>query len=79
MKLWFQSYHLRFRHPFTISRGTKTHQPTLIVSLEHLGHVGYGEAPAITYYDISLEKMEADLQRKKMFVEKFALTEPDRY
>lgn len=79
MKLFFQSYNLKFRHPFTISRGTKTHQPTLIVALEHLGHVGYGEAPAITYYDITVEKMEADLQRKKMFVEKFAFTEPGRY
>src|SRR5687768_5733366 len=79
MKLSYQSYQLRFRHPFTISRGTKTHQPTLVVALEHLGHVGYGEAPAITYYDITLEKMEADLQRKKIFVEKFAFTEPDRY
>ena len=56
MKLQHYSYDLKFRHPFTISKGTKTHQPTLIVSLEHLGHIGYGEAPAITYYDITVEK-----------------------
>ena len=79
MKLQHYSYDLKFRHPFTISKGTKTHQPTLIVSLEHLGHIGYGEAPAITYYDITVEKMLQDLDQKKFFVEKFAFTEPERY
>jgi L-alanine-DL-glutamate epimerase-like enolase superfamily enzyme len=79
MKLQHYSYELKFRHPFTISKGTKTHQPTLVVSLEHLGHTGYGEAPAIVYYDITVDKMIQDLERKKLFVEKFAFTEPDRY
>ncbi len=79
MKLEYEKYSLKFKHPFGISRGTKTHQPTLVVSLEHLGWKGYGEAPAISYYDISVEKMAEDLERKKLFVEKFAFTEPDRY
>lgn len=79
MKLTYHTYNLAFRHPFTISKGTKTHQPTLVVSLEHLGHIGYGEAPAITYYNISVEQMVQDLERKKLFVEKFAFTEPERY
>ncbi len=79
MKLQHYSFDLKFKHPFTISRGTKTHQPTLVVSLEHLGHIGYGEAPAISYYNITVEQMLQDLQRKKLYVEKFAFTEPDRY
>lgn len=79
MKLHYYPFELKFRHPFTISRGTKTHQPTLIVKLEHLGYAGYGEAPAINYYNISVEKMLQDLERKKFFVEKFAFTEPERY
>ena len=65
MKLQHYSYELKFRHPFTISKGTKTHQPTLVVSLEHLGHTGYGEAPAIVYYDVTVEKMLQDLQRQQ--------------
>jgi L-alanine-DL-glutamate epimerase-like enolase superfamily enzyme len=73
------SYNLKFRHPFTISKGTKTHQPTLIVELEHRGIKGYGEAPAIAYYNIPVEKMIEDLERKKTFVEKFAFTDPERY
>jgi L-Ala-D/L-Glu epimerase len=79
LKCSYWPYNLRFRHPFTISKGTKTHQPTLIVELEHLGIKGYGEAPAITYYDITVEKMMADIERKKTFIEKFAFTEPERY
>ena len=79
MKIRYWSYNLKFRHPFTISRGTKTHQPTLIVELEHFGLEGYGEAPSIKYYDITVEKMIEDLERKKAFVEKFSFTEPERY
>jgi L-alanine-DL-glutamate epimerase-like enolase superfamily enzyme len=79
VKAFYKSYELKFRHPFTISKGTKTHQPTLIVSLNHLGWEGFGEAPAIKYYNITVEQMIADIERKKQFVEKFAFTEPDRY
>jgi L-alanine-DL-glutamate epimerase-like enolase superfamily enzyme len=79
MKLKYFPFQLKFRHPFTISKGTKTHQPALIVELEHLGIKGYGEAPAITYYHISVEKMIEDIERKKIFIEKFAFTEPERY
>ncbi len=79
MKVSHHTYNLKFKHPFGISRGTKTHQPTLIVQLEHFGHVGYGEAPAISYYHIPIEQMVEDLESKKIFVEKFAFTHPDRY
>ena len=79
MKITAHLFNLKFRHPFTISKGTKTHQPTLVVELEHFGQKGYGEAPAITYYNITVEKMMEDLERKKTFIEKFAFTEPERY
>jgi L-Ala-D/L-Glu epimerase len=79
MKVTYKTYHLPFTHPFTISKGTKTHQPTLIVELEFMGYKGYGEAPAISYYNIPVEKMVEDLERKKIFVEKFAFGDPERY
>jgi L-alanine-DL-glutamate epimerase-like enolase superfamily enzyme len=65
MKVSYQSHNLKFKYPFGISKGTKTHQPTLIVELEHFGHTGYGEAPAISYYNIPIEKMIGDLELKK--------------
>jgi len=79
MKVQYKIYNLPFHHPFTISKGTKTHQPTFIVELEFMGIRGYGEAPAISYYNIPAEKMEADLIAKKKFVEQFAFSDPERY
>ena len=79
MKLSYKQFNLPFTHPFTISKGTKTHQPTLVVELEYFGHKGYGEAPAINYYNIPVEKMIEDLERKKQFIEKFAFSDPERY
>jgi len=79
LKLRYWPFDLPFKHPFTISKGTKTHQPTLIVELELGPYKGYGEAPAISYYNITVEQMIEDLERKKTFVEKFALTDPERY
>ena len=79
MKVRYTVSNLAFKYPFTISKGTKTHQPSLIVELEHFGMKGHGEAPAINYYNIPVEKMIEDLERKKQFVEKFAFTEPGRY
>ncbi|WP_276485690.1 dipeptide epimerase [Paraflavitalea pollutisoli] len=79
MKVTYKTYNLPFRHPFTISKGTKTHQPSLVVEVEHRGIIGYGEAPAIAYYNIPVEKMVEDLERKKQMIEQFAFTEPERY
>ncbi len=75
----YRSINLPFRYPFTISKGTKTHQPSLLVELEYFGIKGYGEAPAINYYNIPVEKMIEDIETKKIFIEKFALTHPERY
>jgi L-alanine-DL-glutamate epimerase-like enolase superfamily enzyme len=71
---------LPFEYPFTISGGrTKTHQPSLIISLS-LGNItGWGEAPAITYYGVTVENMIAALESKKQMIEKFAFTTPERF
>jgi len=79
MKVSYRTYELPFTNPFTISKGTKTHQPTFIVELEFFGVKGYGEAPAISYYNIPVEKMIADLEAKRIFVEKFSFSDPERY
>ena len=79
MEIKYRHFNLRFKHPFTISRGTKTHQPTFVVSLEYFGNYGYGEAPAISYYNIPVEKMIEDLESKKILVERYSFTDPERY
>jgi L-alanine-DL-glutamate epimerase-like enolase superfamily enzyme len=80
MKLSYRAINLPFEFPFTISNGrTKTSQPALLVALTSGPFTGFGEAPAIVYYDVTVEQMIADLEAKKSLVEKFAFTEPDRY
>ncbi len=80
MKVDYKAISLPFEYPFTISGGrTKTHQPSLLVSLSLGNYTGFGEAPAIMYYNITVEQMIDDLERNKKMIEKFALTEPERY
>jgi L-alanine-DL-glutamate epimerase-like enolase superfamily enzyme len=80
MKIHYKKFELPFQYPFTISNGrTKTHQPTLMIVLEMGKYIGIGEAPAITYYNISVEDMIADIESKKAFIEKFAFTDPERF
>ena len=80
MKVNYKAISLPFQYSFTISGGrTKTHQPSLLVSLSLGNFTGYGEAPAIVYYNITVEQMIEDLERNKKMIEKFALTEPERY
>ena len=79
IQLSYKKINLPFTHPFRISKGMKTHQPSLIIRLDYFGKTGYGEAPAITYYDITVEKMIEDLEAKRAFVEKFSLSDPERY
>jgi L-alanine-DL-glutamate epimerase-like enolase superfamily enzyme len=80
MKLHYFKYELPFEYPFSISGGrTKTHQPTLVVVLELGNWYGVGEAPAIAYYNITVDQMIADIEKYKTAIEKFAFTDPERY
>lgn len=79
MRINHYSFDLPFKYPFTISKGTKTVQPTFIAALEMMGFTGFGEAPAILYYHIPVSRMVNDLESKRIFIERFAFTEPERY
>lgn len=80
MQLEYFINDIPFKHPFTISGGrSKTSQRALVVGLTLGNFTGYGEAPEISYYNITVEKMIHDLERRKDFVEKFALIDPGRY
>ena len=79
LQLRHYSFELPFEYPFTIFKGTKTHQPTLIVSLGLADMTGYGEAPAITYYDVTVPDMVASLESKRAMIERYALTDPQRF
>ena len=79
MDVKYKISNLPFKHPFTISKGTKTHQKAILVELDFRGIKGYGEAPAIPYYNISVEKMEEDLLAKEIYIKKASFNTPERF
>lgn len=75
----YKTSNIPFKHPFTISKGTKTHQKAFLVELDFMGVKGYGEAPAIPYYDTTVEKMEEHLKAKMFFFDKASFNTPERF
>ncbi len=80
MELHFWEQSLPFEYPFTISNGrTKTHQHSLMVRLSLGNWEGFGEAPAISYYHVTVEGMMEKLEKQRKLIEKFALIDPARF
>jgi len=77
MKLLLHAFTLPLRHAFTISRGTITHQPTLIVELTDGHQRGYGEATSNSYYGVTVESMKASLQRVRHTIESHSADAPE--
>ncbi len=79
LQLNYHSFDLEFEYPFVTAHGRKTHQPTLITSLG-LGNLrGYGEAPAIHYYNVTVPGMIESLDAKRQMIERYSLTDPQRF
>jgi len=76
MNLRFERFDLPTRHPFTISRGTTTLQPTVIVELKQDGLCGFGEAPECAYYGATVEGITAALERVRPQIVATRLEEP---
>jgi len=80
VQLDFWEQNLPFEYPFTISNGrSKTHQHSLMVRLSLGNWVGYGEAPAIVYYNVTVANMMEQLEKQRKLIEKFALIDPERF
>ncbi|WP_013630543.1 dipeptide epimerase [Rubinisphaera brasiliensis] len=76
MKLQTHRFELPLEHPFTIARGTRHVQRSLIVELEHEGVRGYGEATEHAYYGVSIDEMEAALDDFRPAIEAFKYCNP---
>lgn len=64
-----KTYDLLLKHPFSISRETRTLQPTLIIELQSDGYSGFGEATANTYYNVTLDSLQENLKKIIPFIE----------
>lgn len=79
MNLIIRSYKLQLKHPFTISRGTRTEIPSMIVELQENGFSGFGEATANPYYNTSVEQFEKELTEKREIIEITSTKTPEEY
>ena len=79
LDLNYYPFELAFQYPFTTAKGTKTAQPTLVVSLGMRGIKGYGEAPAINYYNVTVADMIEKLESKRDVIERYALIDMQRF
>ncbi len=61
MKMTIHRLDLPLAHPFTIARGTITHQPSLVVRLEHQGVCGFGEVTENSFYGHTLDSISDSL------------------
>lgn len=79
MKLTLTSryFQLKLKHPFTISRFSRTHQDTVVVAISNGEFTGYGEAIPYTYYNITKEKIEQSLAKSKALIENSYDLHPD--
>lgn len=69
MKLIIKTFNLKLKHPFSLSRGTRTEIPSLIVELRSNGLSGFGEATANPYYKTTVDNFVKQLQHKKSIIE----------
>ncbi|SDL55235.1 L-alanine-DL-glutamate epimerase [Catalinimonas alkaloidigena] len=69
IQLRFHPFRLALLEPFTVSYGTRTHQETLIVALHDGQHSGFGEAPAIFYYGVTVQQFQDALEQHRDAIE----------
>src|SRR3984957_4971992 len=55
MKLTYQPFELLLKHTFTIAKFSRTSTPVILITIEHEGHTGFGEASMVPYMGESFE------------------------
>jgi L-alanine-DL-glutamate epimerase-like enolase superfamily enzyme len=78
LKLTTYPVRLALKEPFVLSYGTFHHRDTLIISLEDpMGYIGHGEATAISYFGLSIEKLQNALKAKRKVIESISFDQPE--
>jgi len=77
LKLNTKSFILALKHPFTISRSTRTFQDTVVVSVSDGIITGYGEAIPYPYYNITIDMIEQSVLKSKTIVKNAFGMHPD--
>lgn len=61
MKISCRQFELELKHPFSISKFTRTRTPLMLIKIGYEGLVGYGEASMVPYMGESYESAQAFL------------------
>ena len=70
MRLHYKAFDLHLNSTFEIAHDKRDIQQTLIVGLEHLGKIGFGEATASKYYEKSMTSIVEIFEKNRFFIEK---------
>jgi L-alanine-DL-glutamate epimerase-like enolase superfamily enzyme len=76
IQLKYYRFELPLKHKFTIARGSRAIQPTLIIELSDGQHRGFGEATASGYYDTTVEKLIAAVESVRQEIEQSVWEQP---
>lgn len=79
MDLILYPFELPFRHPFTISRKSKSTQPLLVVKLQEEGLYGLGETADNSYYRMTIPRLTEDIERVEPILKEYDLQEPEQF
>lgn len=79
LQLSYKRNSFPFQYPFSLAKGTKTHQESLQVSLKLMALKGWGEATAIAYHNVSIESMLQVLEARRPMIERYTFIEPERF
>lgn len=77
IELRTKAFDLPLKHVFTISRGSVSVQPTLIVQLSAGGQHGYGEATTNAFYNATIDNMTAAVEKTRPLLAEASLDDLD--
>lgn len=63
MKISYQPFELKLRHPFTIAKFSRTSTPIMLMEISHQGFIGYGEASMVPYMGENIETAKAFMSK----------------
>jgi len=63
MKISCKQFELELKHPFSISRFTRTSTPVMLLKIDYQGVIGYGEASMVPYMGESFETAQSFLSK----------------
>ena len=77
LSITFKAYKLKLTHPFKISRYSRTHQDSVIVTISDGTYFGYGEATTNPYYVKEITDITTEIEQVKALVENAGKNTPE--